>query len=196
MASLFHTSSLSTVVARVDLPWLMIGTMEIREPSFHANISSIRLKFSKYWSLIALILFAIFITLDFFFIGFTKSVLIAFLKWVEANPWPGVFTFSAVYCLATVLWIPGSFLTLGAGYIFGRAFGIGLGIALGTLSVFIGASSGAIFAFLLGRYIFHEIAQEWCKKYPILLAVDKVTLSYLSLALICSSRCRVSRQLD
>jgi uncharacterized membrane protein YdjX (TVP38/TMEM64 family) len=122
-----------------------------------------------------MILFAILITLDFFFIGYTKYVLIAFLKWVEAHPWPGVFTFSAVYCIATILWIPGSLLTLGAGYIFGRAFGIGVGIALGTLSVFIGASSGAIIAFLFGRYIFQDIAQDWCKKYPILLAIDKVS---------------------
>lgn len=155
--------------------------MEIRDPSFQDNLSTLRMKLSKYWSLIAMILFAILVTFDFFFIGVTKYVLISFLKWVEANPWPGVFTFSAVYCVATVLWIPGSLLTLGAGYIFGRAFGIGLGIALGTLSVFIGASSGAIIAFLLGRYIFHDIAQEWCKKYPILLAVDQVvSLSYLS----------------
>jgi uncharacterized membrane protein YdjX (TVP38/TMEM64 family) len=155
--------------------WVMISAMEIREPSFHQNLSDIRHKLSRYWSLLAMVLFAILITLDFFFIGYSKYVLVAFLKWVEAHPWPGVFTFSAVYCLATILWIPGSLLTLGAGYIFGRAFGIGLGIALGTLSVFIGASSGAVIAFILGRYIFQEIAQEWCKKYPILLAIDRVS---------------------
>lgn len=152
----------------------MFNSFEIREPSLHNNLKEIKNKFIKYWSLIAMLILAIYVTLDFFFIGYTKYVLISFLKWVESNPWPGVFTFSGVYCICTILWIPGSLLTLGAGYIFGRAFGIGLGIALGTLSVFIGATSGAIFAFLIGRYIFRELVQEWCKKYPILLAIDQV----------------------
>jgi uncharacterized membrane protein YdjX (TVP38/TMEM64 family) len=128
----------------------------------------------KYSSLIALVMFVIFILIDYFFIGYTKLIMLSFLKWVQQNPWPGVFAFAAVYCIATVLWIPGSILTLGAGYIFGRAFGVSLGVALGSFSVFVGASSGAILAFLLGRYIFYDIAQEWCQKYDILIAINKV----------------------
>ncbi len=149
-------------------------SMEIREPSLHNNFQEIKNKISKYWSLIAMILLALLITFDFFFLGYSKAILIFFLKWVEEHPWPGVFVFASVYCLATILWIPGSILTLGSGYIFGRAFGLSLGIALGTLSVFIGASCGAIFAFLISRYIFYDIAQEWCRKYSLLMAIDEV----------------------
>ena len=156
---------------------MITSSLEIREPSFQANLKKIKINLLKYSSILFFIFFTLLITLDFFFIGYTKYLLILFLKWVEKHPWPGVFIFSSVYCLATILLIPGSLLTLGAGYIFGRAFGIGLGIALGTLSVFIGASIGAIIAFLIGRYIFFKIIQEWCKKYPILLAIDKVILT-------------------
>jgi pheromone shutdown protein TraB len=37
-----------------------------------------------------------------------------FLQWVEDNPAEGVFAFVGVYIIATVLFIPGSILTLGA----------------------------------------------------------------------------------
>ncbi|QIZ73640.1 TVP38/TMEM64 family protein [Oxynema aestuarii AP17] len=55
----------------------------------------------------------------------------------------------AIYILATVLFIPGSILTLGAGVIFG--------IGLGSLYVFVAATVGAIVAFLIGRYL----ARSW-----------------------------------
>jgi uncharacterized membrane protein YdjX (TVP38/TMEM64 family) len=129
----------------------------------------------KYIYLIAMICLAVYATCDYFFIGFTKDLMVAFLKWVEENPWPGVFAFAAVYTIATVLWVPGSILTLGAGFVFGRAFGVGVGVALGTFSVFFGASSGATLAFLLGRYIFHDIAQQWLNNYNILRAIDDVS---------------------
>ena len=43
-----------------------------------------------------------------------------------------------------VLFIPGSILTLGCGFIFANVFGLGLGVVLASIAVFIGASSGAI----------------------------------------------------
>ena len=49
-----------------------------------------------------------------------------------------------VYVVVAVLFIPASILTLGAGFVFAAAFGLGGGMILGTLTVFIGACLGAI----------------------------------------------------
>merc|ERR1712038_548869 len=74
--------------------------------------------------------------------------------------------------IATVLFIPGSILTLGAGFVFANAFGLGVGVLLGTLSVFLGASAGATIAFLFGRYLFRDSVQGLTKKYAIFEALD------------------------
>jgi uncharacterized membrane protein YdjX (TVP38/TMEM64 family) len=67
------------------------------------------------------------------------------LAWVgELGPWGGVI-FIALYVVATVLFIPGSVLTLGAGAVFG--------VALGSVYVSIAATLGATCAFLVGRHL-------------------------------------------
>lgn len=67
------------------------------------------------------------------------------LAWVgNLGPW-GPLLFIALYILATVLFIPGSVLTLGAGALFG--------VIAGSVYVSIGSTLGATAAFLLGRHI-------------------------------------------
>lgn len=97
----------------------------------------------------------------------------SFLQWFEDNPVAGLFVFMAVYFLATVLFVPGSILTLGAGFVFANAFGLGWGVLLATVSVFTGATAGDITAFLLGRYLLRDWVQGWTVKYPIFKAIDK-----------------------
>lgn len=71
------------------------------------------------------------------------------LAWVESlGPW-GPAAFIALYALATVLFVPGSILTLGAGALFG--------LARGYLYVAAGSMLGASGAFLIGRYA----ARDW-----------------------------------
>lgn len=65
-------------------------------------------------------------------------------QWIESLGYLGPIVFIATYAIATVAFIPGSVLTLGAAAVFG--FGWGL------LWVTIGANIGANFAFLVGRY--------------------------------------------
>merc|ERR1711982_123486 len=95
-----------------------------------------------------------------------------FLQWIQDNPIPGVFAFMGVYFIATVLFIPGSILTLGSGFIFANVFGLGYGVILATVAVFIGASAGAIVAFLLGRYLLRDWVKTLTTKYPLFEAVD------------------------
>ena len=60
--------------------------------------------------------------------------------------------FMLIYIVATVAFLPGSVLTLGAGVLFG--------IVKGSIFVFFGATIGATLAFLVGRYI----ARGWISK--------------------------------
>ncbi|MEB3272311.1 MAG: TVP38/TMEM64 family protein [Prochlorothrix sp.] len=57
----------------------------------------------------------------------------------------GPIAFIALYIIATVAFLPGSIVTLGAGVVFG--------VAAGSVYVFVGATLGAIAAFLVGRYL-------------------------------------------
>jgi uncharacterized membrane protein YdjX (TVP38/TMEM64 family) len=71
------------------------------------------------------------------------------LAWVEARGVAGALVFVGVYIVATVLFIPGSILTLGAGAVYG--------VVMGTVWVSLASTLGAFAAFLTGRYI----ARDW-----------------------------------
>lgn len=74
------------------------------------------------------------------------------LEWIEGLGSVGALAFIALYIIATVAFLPGSILTLGAGVVFG--------VVMGSLYVFIGATIGATAAFLVGRYL----ARNWVAK--------------------------------
>jgi uncharacterized membrane protein YdjX (TVP38/TMEM64 family) len=74
-----------------------------------------------------------------------QGILIDALAWIKGLGWWGAVAFITVYVLATVLFLPGSVLTLGAGVIFDVVFG--------SIYVFIAATLGATGAFLVGRYL-------------------------------------------
>jgi uncharacterized membrane protein YdjX (TVP38/TMEM64 family) len=67
------------------------------------------------------------------------------LQWVDDLGVIAPIAFILIYIVATVAFLPGSLLTLGAGVLFG--------IVQGSLYVFIGATIGATLAFLVGRYL-------------------------------------------
>ncbi|MBE9126256.1 MULTISPECIES: TVP38/TMEM64 family protein [unclassified Coleofasciculus] len=74
------------------------------------------------------------------------------LEWIDSLGAVGAIAFILLYIIATVAFLPGSILTLGAGVVFG--------VILGSLYVFIGATIGATAAFLVGRYL----ARGWVAK--------------------------------
>lgn len=71
------------------------------------------------------------------------------LEWTGELGYWGPFVFGAVYVAAAVLLLPGSILTLGAGFLFG--------LPTGFLTVWIASTLGAYAAFLVGR----TIARDW-----------------------------------
>lgn len=116
--------------------------------------------------------FIVFVIVDSTTTGYLRSGINTALQWIEDNAVAGMFVFMLVYFVATVLFIPGSILTLGAGFVFANAFGLGIGLLIATLSVFIGAFAGAIAAFLLGRYLLREWVKGLAGKYAIFEALD------------------------
>lgn len=69
----------------------------------------------------------------------------ALQAWVEGAGTAGPLLFMAVYALATVLFLPGSVITLAGGALFGPVWG--------TLWNLTGATVGASLAFLIARYL-------------------------------------------
>lgn len=69
----------------------------------------------------------------------------ALQAWVEGAAAAGPLVFMALYALATVLFLPGSVLTLAGGALFGPVWG--------TLWNLTGATLGASLAFLISRYL-------------------------------------------
>lgn len=74
------------------------------------------------------------------------------LDWIKSQGAVGAGAFILLYIIATVAFLPGSLLTLGAGVVFGVVLGSGL--------VFVGSTLGATAAFLVGRYL----ARNWVAK--------------------------------
>lgn len=84
---------------------------------------------------------------------FCQELLRNSLTWIDSLGSTGKpLAFIIIYNLATILFIPGSILTLGGGAIFGMVWG--------SIYVTFAAILGAIFAFLMGRYL----SRSWILK--------------------------------
>lgn len=87
------------------------------------------------------------------------------LAWIQDLGAVGVLVFIALYILATIAFLPGSVLTLGAGVVFG--------IVEGSIYVFIAATLGATAAFLIGRYLARDWVAKKIQGNPKFAAIDK-----------------------
>ena len=87
------------------------------------------------------------------------------LAWIETLGPAGAVILVIVYVLACVLLIPGSLITLGAGFLFG--------LAQGYLVVAIGSVLGATVAFLIGRTAARDWIQGRVSGNPKFQAVDE-----------------------
>jgi len=95
----------------------------------------------------------------------TQEYLSQFLAWVQRiGPW-GAVLLGAAYIPAALLFIPGSLLTLGAGF--------ALGVGLGTVAVSIGSTLGASAAFLAGRTLARGFIEAKISHNPRFRAIDQ-----------------------
>ncbi|MFN7503564.1 MAG: TVP38/TMEM64 family protein [Dolichospermum sp.] len=87
------------------------------------------------------------------------------LQWINGLGALGGVVFIAIYIIATLAFLPAAILTLGAGVIFG--------VIWGSLYVFIGATLGAVAAFLVGRYLARGWVKEKISSYKKFANIDK-----------------------
>jgi uncharacterized membrane protein YdjX (TVP38/TMEM64 family) len=103
-----------------------------------------------------------------------ESANVLFVTWLESHPALGVLAVIAVYIVATICFVPGSLLTIGTSFAFGKAFhNAWFATLLASIAVFVGASLGSISCLLLGRYLFRGPVERMAQNYPIILAFDR-----------------------
>src|SRR5205823_5513149 len=88
-----------------------------------------------------------------------------FNDWVQEQGVWGVVCFGIIYVICTVLFVPGSILTLGAGAIYGPVWG--------TIVISLASTAGAACAFLLGRYVARDQVRAWMRSKPRFAALDQ-----------------------
>ncbi len=94
-----------------------------------------------------------------------KDYLARFLEQIESvGPW-GPVLLAAAYVVACVLFVPGSILTLGAGFLFG--------VVYGSMAVSVGSVLGATAAFLVGRTLLRKSIEGRIASYPRFRAIDR-----------------------
>jgi pyruvate/2-oxoglutarate dehydrogenase complex dihydrolipoamide dehydrogenase (E3) component/uncharacterized membrane protein YdjX (TVP38/TMEM64 family) len=91
--------------------------------------------------------------------------LLDLVGWIRGAGFAGALVFVLAYVLATVSFLPGSILTLGAGF----AYGVGLGTAVVT----VGANLGAALAFVLGRTVARRAIAARVEANPRFAAIDR-----------------------
>ncbi len=89
----------------------------------------------------------------------------AAIIWINNLGMVGPIAFIVIYNLATLLFIPGSILTLQGGYLFG--------VVWGSIYVIIAAMIGATLAFLVGRYLSRDWVSKQIAKHPKFQAIER-----------------------
>jgi uncharacterized membrane protein YdjX (TVP38/TMEM64 family) len=91
--------------------------------------------------------------------------LTGFDEWVQEQGAWGAVWFGVIYVICTVLFVPGSILTLGAGAIYGPVWG--------TILISLASTTGAACAFLVGRYVARGHVHAWMQSKPRFAALDE-----------------------
>ena len=88
-----------------------------------------------------------------------------FLHWVEGLGPLAPVVIAAAYVPATVLFVPGSLITVGAGFV--------AGVLWGTVAVSVGSTLGATAAFLVGRHLLRDAVEARLARHPRFRAVQQ-----------------------
>jgi len=131
-------------------------------PVAESQAASSKIRSRLRWVLYAIAAIAVLVAAKYFHV---QDLLKEALDWIgKLGPW-GPVIFVGIYVVATVFFIPGSVLTLGAGAVFG--------VGLGSVCVSISATLGATAAFLVGRYLARDAIARKIEKNEKFAAIDR-----------------------
>jgi uncharacterized membrane protein YdjX (TVP38/TMEM64 family) len=99
------------------------------------------------------------------FFGDVRQSLDKIITWVRDLGPVGPAVLALIYIPAALLLVPGSLLTLGAGFAFG--------LATGTVAVSLGSTAGAVAAFLVGRFLTRNRVEQALAQSPRFRALDR-----------------------
>lgn len=94
-----------------------------------------------------------------------KATLVGVLEWVQGLGVLGAVVLGALYVPACLFLVPGTLLTLGAGFAFG--------VVVGSVAVSIGSTLGAAAAFLAGRTLARDLVESRVARSPRFAALDR-----------------------
>jgi uncharacterized membrane protein YdjX (TVP38/TMEM64 family) len=118
----------------------------------------------KYWKWVAILFLVVALSAAGSFLPLKEWVKVV-TDWVEHLGPLGFLAFIGIYALATVLFVPGSVLTIASGLIFG--------LGLGTLVAWLGAVLGSTLAFLIARYLARSKIEDKTKDNEKFKAIDE-----------------------
>lgn len=96
---------------------------------------------------------------------FLRDQVAPFLQWLRELGDVGLIVLALAYVPAALLLIPGSLLTLFAGFAYN--------VVRGSIAIWLGANTGAAAAFLVARYMARDLVEEKIKHYPRFQALDQ-----------------------
>ncbi|MEZ2230883.1 TVP38/TMEM64 family protein [Microcoleus sp.] len=123
---------------------------------------------SNHWKLILVVVLIVALIVGAKFFNFQIILQKALESIASLGPW-GPAAFILIYIVATVLFIPGSLLTLGSGVLFG--------VLGGCVCVSIGSVLGATCAFLTGRYLTRDWVSQQIQGNQKFQAIDSAVAS-------------------
>ena len=148
--------------------------LEGRERNDDGATAELRQKRTRIAVLVIGLVVVTLVSVDAMTTRYLEDAVAAFVEWLALHPVAGVGSVILVYIVATVCFVPGSLITVGVGFAFGRAFdSVFVAVAMASIAVFVGASLGSLCCLLLGRYLFREPVQRLAHHYPIFRAIDR-----------------------
>jgi len=120
----------------------------------------------KEWAKIGLFLLLLVVVILFLIFLPWPEWLGYFLSWVDSLGIWGPILLAEMYVFCTIFFVPGSILTIGAGFAFQSVW-------VGTLAVSVGSTIGCICAFLLGNSLIRGWVEVKITRYEIFGALDR-----------------------
>eukprot|EP00916_Digyalum_oweni_P005417 GHVL01009471.1.p1 GENE.GHVL01009471.1~~GHVL01009471.1.p1 ORF type:complete len:196 (+),score=5.59 GHVL01009471.1:43-630(+) len=161
-------------VKPIDVPYDKQSTPAKKRTKTMIVIDIFKNHWSRWLALCIVIAIIIWVIVDYKSDRLIANFLSTLLKWMGENPMEGIFAFAGVYVVATICFFPAAVLTIGAGATFAAVYGFTTGIPIAVAAVFIGAYTGLILAFLLGRYILFNCTRSLAKRWPIVIIAGQL----------------------